>query len=813
MIDVTLDLALGFLKAHPTWYIFPITRLEKAPPHIDDNLALASNDPKQIKIWHTKWRGCNWGLSLRKSNVIVVDVDTKPGKVGQSTLDDLALEYGELPDTLTVRSPSGGLHFYFEGAHRFALGKYGFGLDIDSPNYVLIPGCWLCSNSERGYEIINDAPVVAAPAWFGEFLKEKAERPAAESDPAVDWDKEPNVARMIRYLQEGAPDCIQGQNGEKVLFDVACVLKDNGISEQNAVELLDRYYNVIGKCEPLWAIGEGAEADRLDVKVRNAYNYARENQAGSATADFAFGGDDAITDADLDEVKALRAHWQELMPKLEAARNKLDTKDDVPLDEPLPPIVDDSDFLDPAEAAAPVLDDEPPDEDPPPKGAPPPPGDSSGGEDAPPKGSKADRKTKGDVLAEWVWIVGLERFVRIADSKMWKPKQFDSRFNHFSKTASISNEIFKTSGLIRRFDDAISRPGAPMIITPNFNLWRPSPIVAAQGNTDLWDEHLNYLFQNPEDKGHVLNWMAWVYQNQTRKPNHALLIVGKNTGTGKSFIARIFEQLIGTSNTQRPKNSSLKGDFNGWALRCKLVIIEELMQIGRREVANELRDMITEPTVEVNIKNVPAQLVENYMAMMGISNHPDALPIDETDRRWLVVSTLVSRLGPDYYRRLFAILESPAALAAIAYQLQTRALGEYDASQAAPDTAAKQEMIRLSRSDVESWLYENSGNWPMSRNIVTIQDIRDAMPLAHQRVARLDTLIQTFIADKVRADPLGQIRLSDGVRVRLWALHGKGPLIAKNNSPDQIAALYEAERKQQGARPQDEQAMDDFGDA
>ena len=28
---------------------------------------------------------------------------------------------------------------------------------------------------------------------------------------------------------------------------------------------------------------------------------------------------------------------------------------------------------------------------------------------------------------------------------------------------------------------------------------------------------------------------------------------------------------------------------------CELVIFEELMQIGRREVANELRDLITEP--------------------------------------------------------------------------------------------------------------------------------------------------------------------------------------------------------------------------
>ena len=40
------------------------------------------------------------------------------------------------------------------------------------------------------------------------------------------------------------------------------------------------------------------------------------------------------------------------------------------------------------------------------------------------------------------------------------------------------------------------------------------------------------------------------------------------------------------------------------------------MRIGRREVANELRDLITEPFIEVNEKNVPAFKVENHTAKL-----------------------------------------------------------------------------------------------------------------------------------------------------------------------------------------------------
>ena len=75
----TLDIALDFLKAHPDWFIFPIKRLEKAPPCFERNLELASNDPKQIRKWHSMYLGCNWGLSLKKSKVIVLRQMLKRG--------------------------------------------------------------------------------------------------------------------------------------------------------------------------------------------------------------------------------------------------------------------------------------------------------------------------------------------------------------------------------------------------------------------------------------------------------------------------------------------------------------------------------------------------------------------------------------------------------------------------------------------------------------------------------------------------------------------------------------------------------------
>src|SRR5260221_1589159 len=138
--EQSLNLAIDYITMNPGRYLFPLKPGKKFPPLLKNNLADASNNEAQIRAWCKKWPGCNWALSHKKSNTLVVDVDIKPGKNGQATYDDLDLEFG-FPPTEMTRTPSGGFHLVYDGPHIFALGKYGFGEDIDSPNYSLIPGC------------------------------------------------------------------------------------------------------------------------------------------------------------------------------------------------------------------------------------------------------------------------------------------------------------------------------------------------------------------------------------------------------------------------------------------------------------------------------------------------------------------------------------------------------------------------------------------------------------------------------------------------------------------------------------------------
>jgi hypothetical protein len=396
----------------------------------------------------------------------------------------------------------------------------------------------------------------------------------------------------------------------------------------------------------------------------------------------------------------------------------------------------------------------------------------------------------GALVKQWVWIVGMKRFIRRSDGMALDVPQFDSKYNYLCNRASISKELFKDTNLLHRFDRRVYRPGAPEFGAGGewYNVYKPGPIVAKEGDTTLWDNHLQWLLPDDGDRALALDWMAWVYQNPLKRPCKALLLVGEVKGTGKSFVCRVMEHIIGKDNTQRPANSSLTGQFNAWAGQCKLVIFEELNQIGKLDTVNKLHELITEPTVEVNIKFVPAFLTENFMAMMGVSNHVDALPIGEGDRRWEVLVSPVTQAKKDaaaadgYFGRLMPIVDRPdnEALAAIAYQLATRDVSNFVPGDAQM-TMAKSDMIELGGKPLDAWMRENRNNYPFRRGLVNIDD--DIVPLIPDHIMREHTtravgaMVAKFLKRKCDGVAIGSHRNGKGRnsrQVQMWALNDLG---------------------------------------
>lgn len=168
-LDVALRYAKLGLKVVPVAY-------KKKGPIIKDWVNNASSDPSMLKDWFAEGKR-NIGIATGKSsNIVVIDIDNHNGEDGMKSIAALEDEMGSyLPETVTSRTQSGGIHLWFQypaGVERIT-GKIGIVENVDiraDGNQVLV----YPSVGESGtYEWIRspfDTKIAKLPKAWKQFI-------------------------------------------------------------------------------------------------------------------------------------------------------------------------------------------------------------------------------------------------------------------------------------------------------------------------------------------------------------------------------------------------------------------------------------------------------------------------------------------------------------------------------------------------------------------------------------------------------------------------------------------------------------------
>ena len=193
-------------------------------------------------------------LTGYKSGVFVVDTDGPEA-------DRRFREMGELPETYTVKTPSGGRHYYFAWpgfAVRTSQSELGEKIDIrgDVNGYVVVPGSPHVSG--RSYTGENQTPPAHAPAWLLEWagLRGSLKADSASDVPvfAVDVATDVGIARVAlgRKACEEMPPSITGENGSLALWNLALTLvRKYELPIDTCVSLILDVFNP--RCSPPWS--------------------------------------------------------------------------------------------------------------------------------------------------------------------------------------------------------------------------------------------------------------------------------------------------------------------------------------------------------------------------------------------------------------------------------------------------------------------------------------------------------------------------------------------------------------------------------
>ena len=394
------------------------------------------------------------------------------------------------------------------------------------------------------------------------------------------------------------------------------------------------------------------------------------------------------------------------------------------------------------------------------------------------------------VYNEWVWIYPLKRFLERGNTENFiDAKSFDSKFNYLSGSSSISREIFSRDDLMDKPEGICFEPESPEKIGEHYNLWRPSDIKPAKTISDVsWFKgHIMLMADNRKrEYDLIMSWLAWCIQKPKEKLKFALLIQGIQ-GTGKSWLGLLMCKIIGVNNTMTPSNTELHGQFNKWAKKVQLCVINELMSFGKLELANKFKPLITDPTIRIEEKGLDLYTIKNNMNLLLLTNWGNAIPIESDDRRYLVIRSEMEVQSTAYYDMLFENLGKADQVLSF---LMAYDLSAFKGHGHAPHTADKDAMRETNYDDFECHLLDLFNNsWPPFHNdLVTIQSIVEAVPDQYKRANKYTNSKVSVFLKKRKAENLGQHRLSETQRVNLWAVRKQKTY--RDLSPKTRAGLY-----------------------
>ncbi|QEG09449.1 DNA primase [Proteus phage Saba] len=174
------------------------------------------------------------------------------------------------------------------------------------------------------------------------------------------------------------------------------------------------------------------------------------------------------------------------------------------------------------------------------------------------------------------------------------------------------------------------------------------------------EDYFKIQYPDPDERRHALDWMAWVINNPCQKINYAMIVLG-GQGSGKTIVKKFMEHMLGSVNVATVSNKVIHSNFTGWQAGHILKVIEEISVSGHRyDVMNSLKEPITNDTLQVEFKHKDPRLCVNTASYMAFTNDIGALPVNSSDRRFLLVRSAFQhkddviaylKTDPNYFKR------------------------------------------------------------------------------------------------------------------------------------------------------------------
>jgi hypothetical protein len=226
-----------------------------------------------------------------------------------------------------------------------------------------------------------------------------------------------------------------------------------------------------------------------------------------------------------------------------------------------------------------------------------------------------------------------------------------------------------------------------------------------------------------------LDWVAHAVQRPGELPSIAFLHIAPRTGMGRNLISSVLGRIfVGYAALSFPLGLTLRTGYNGLLAGKLLAVVDEIDEgdgARKYQMQQDLKQLVTEETRTINPKYARQHVEWNACRWLIFSNSEAAIPLEDADRRFVVVRCDDDPRPDAYYWELYRMRDDLAFISSETAFLANRDIAHFKPGMRAPLTAAKAGLLARVRSESEQAAFDIAERWPV--DVITSDEIDAVM--------------------------------------------------------------------------------------
>lgn len=203
--------------------------------------------------------------------------------------------------------------------------------------------------------------------------------------------------------------------------------------------------------------------------------------------------------------------------------------------------------------------------------------------------------------------------------------------------------------------------------------------VCCKNDDEIYEEVEDDIKKVIDDKyNYIMNFFKCIFN---RKKNNTILCLTGLQGTGKSTINYIINKILKYNISHSEQGSGVFSQFNKYqsGLFFGIEELEISDKAGNENNFAKLKDMITNPRIEINKKGIESENVKNVCNYIITSNNINLFKLENSDRRTTIFNMFKRpKEGKQYFIDLYKIIKNKECLINFYNYVKYSKFGDFD---------------------------------------------------------------------------------------------------------------------------------------